>query len=95
MDRLAAFRLMFYAYAVLGLIGAALYRRLPHAEARQQEASTALGPSRKVVYRLAALFSLDSFAGGFVVQSLLALWLFQRFDLSLSAASLFFFGRAC
>src|SRR5207253_3047639 len=37
------------------------------------------------------LFSLDSFAGGFVVQSLLALWLFQRFDLSLSAASLFFF----
>src|SRR6185503_6976321 len=40
---------------------------------------------------LSALFSLDSFAGGFVVQSLLALWLFQRFDLSLSTASVFFF----
>jgi predicted MFS family arabinose efflux permease len=51
----------------------------------------ALGPSRHIVYRLAALFSLDAFAGGFVVQSLLALWLFERFDLSLSAASLFFF----
>ena len=50
-----------------------------------------LGPSRNIVYRLAALFSLDAFAGGFVVQSLLALWLFERFDLSLSAASLFFF----
>jgi MFS family permease len=44
-----------------------------------------------VVYRLAALFSLDSFASGFIVQSLLALWLFQRFDLSLSAAGSFFF----
>ena len=43
------------------------------------------------MYKLAALFSLDAFAGGFVVQSLLALWLFERFDLSLSAASLFFF----
>lgn len=51
----------------------------------------ALGPSRNIVYRLAALFSLDAFAGGFVVQSLLALWLFERFELSLSAASLFFF----
>jgi MFS family permease len=50
-----------------------------------------LGPSRGVVYKLSALFSLDAFAGGFVVQSLLALWLFERFDLSLSAASLFFF----
>ena len=51
----------------------------------------ALGPSRGIVYKLAALFSLDAFAGGFVVQSLLALWLFERFDLSLAAASLFFF----
>ena len=40
---------------------------------------------------MAALFSIDAFAGGFVVQSLLALWLFERFDMSLSAASLFFF----
>ena len=53
--------------------------------------SAPLGPSRGMVYKLSALFSLDSFAGGFVVQSLLALWLFERFDLSLSAASLFFF----
>jgi MFS family permease len=44
-----------------------------------------------MVYKLAALFSLDAFAGGFVVQSLLALWLFEHFGLSLSAASLFFF----
>ena len=53
--------------------------------------AAALGPSRRIVYKLAALFSLDSFAGGFAVQSLLALWLFERFDLSLAGASLFFF----
>jgi MFS family permease len=52
---------------------------------------TALGPSRHIIYRLAALFSLDAFAGGFVVQSLLALWLFERFDMSLAAAGAFFF----
>jgi MFS family permease len=50
-----------------------------------------LGPSRRTVYKLAALFSLDSFAGGFTVQSLLALWLFERFELSLATASAFFF----
>jgi MFS family permease len=89
--RLASFEAMFYFYAALGLVGAALYRRLPHAQAEEKGASTPLGPSRQTVYKLAALFSLDSFAGGLVVQSLLALWLFERFDLSLSAASLFFF----
>ncbi len=90
-ERLNAFKLMFYAYAALGLLSVLLYRRLPHARMDAARPSAPLGPSRGVVYRLAALFSLDAFAGGFVVQSLLALWLFERFELSLSAASLFFF----
>ena len=90
-SKIAAFQAMFYLYAALGLVGGALYQRLPHAQAQQTGSSTPLGPSRWVVYKLAALFSLDSFAGGFIVQSLMALWLFERFDLSLSAASLFFF----
>jgi MFS family permease len=91
LDTLSAFKLMFYAYAALGVLSAALYRLLPHAHVDEVRPSAPLGPSRGVVYKLSALFSLDSFAGGFVVQSLLALWLFERFDLSLSAASLFFF----
>ncbi len=88
---LGAFRLMFYAYAVLGIASAALYRQVPHARAEEQARHAPLGPSRKTVYKLAALFSVDAFAGGFVPQSLLLLWLFQRFDLSLSAAGVFFF----
>lgn len=90
-ERLTAFRLMFYAYAVLGVLSAILYRRLPHAHAQHHAPSAPLGPSRGIVVKLAALFCVDSFAGGFVVQSLLALWLFERFDLSLSAAAVFFF----
>jgi MFS family permease len=87
-----ALQAMLYLYAVLGLIGAACYRFLPRAEPGPDAPKTApLGPSRGIVYRLAALFSIDAFAGGFAVQSLVALWLFERFGLSLSAASVFFF----
>lgn len=89
--KLTAFKLMFYLYALLGVLSAALYRRLPHMRADEKRPGAPLGPSRGVVTKLAALFSLDAFAGGFVVQSLLALWLFERFDLSLAAASVFFF----
>ena len=89
--RIASFQAMFYAYAALGLVGAVIYRQLPHKQAEDRAVSTPLGPSRWTVYKLAALFSLDSFAGGLLVQSLLALWLFERFELSLATASLFFF----
>ena len=90
-SKLSALKLMFYGYAALGMLAALLYRRLPRDHTRSDAPRAALGPSRNVVYRLAALFSMDAFAGGFVVQSLLALWLFQRFDMSLEAASLYFF----
>ncbi|WP_291687634.1 MFS transporter [Bradyrhizobium sp.] len=92
LPEIGALRLMFYGYAALGLLAAFLYSRLPRDHMRAaSRPGQALGPSRKIVYKLAALFSLDAFAGGFVVQSLLVLWLFQRFDLSLGAASAFFF----
>ncbi|MBV8835308.1 MAG: MFS transporter [Alphaproteobacteria bacterium] len=86
-----AFALMFYAYAALGIVSALLYRRLPHAEMEEKAPPAPLGPSKGIVYRLAALFCIDAFAGGFAVQSLVALWLFERYGLSLSAASVFFF----
>jgi MFS family permease len=91
-DQFAAIKLMFVLYALLGVMGACIYVRIPpRPAATSQRKTAALGPSRHIVYRLAALFSLDAFAGGFVVQSLLALWLFERFEMPLSSASLFFF----
>ena len=91
--RIDALRAMFYLYAALGVAGGLCYRLVPAAAPSAPEVrSFALGPSKRIVLRLAALFSIDAFAGGFAVQSLLALWLFQRFDLSLAAAGTFFFG---
>ena len=48
--------------------------------------------SQKVVFRLSALFALDAFAGGFVVQALLALWLNIRFGLEPAVLGAIFFG---
>jgi MFS family permease len=91
-SQLTALRLMFGLYAALGVAGGAMYACIPpDATPAVEGPAAALGPSRAIVYKLAALFSIDSFAGGFAVQSLLALWLFTRHGLSLSAAGVFFF----
>jgi MFS family permease len=91
-SELFGIKAMFLLYAILGSGGGLLYVHLPRRPPQiRYELAQALGPSRTIVYKLAALFSLDAFAGGFVVQSLLALWLFERFDLSLVAAGVFFF----
>lgn len=83
---------MFLLYAVLGLIILLLYRGLsPAIEPSEKAPHSPLGPSRRIVYTLAALFSLDSFASGFVIQSLLALWLFNRFGLSPALTGTIFF----
>ena len=75
--QIAAIRWMFVLYALLGLLGALIYAGIrARASGPGQTVRAPLGPSRNMVYKLAALFSLDAFAGGFVVQSLLALWLF-------------------
>ena len=87
-----ALRWCFGVYMSAGVIVLLLYRTLDGAEADAQAATAGpLGPSKRVVYRLAALFSLDAFGGGFVVQSLLALWLFRRFHLSVGAAGTLLF----
>ncbi len=83
----------FVLYGAVAIAIAGVYLGLP----RQRGAAALARPgpplehSRRTVLRLAALFSLDSFGGGFVVQSLLVLWLFQRFDLGPALAGAVFF----
>jgi MFS family permease len=89
-SQLGALRAMFALYAALGIAGGIVYRGIAAGGASRPRAGR-LGPSRRIVQRLALLFSLDSFAGGFAVQSLMALWLFERFELPLATAALFFF----
>ena len=88
---LEGLKLMFVLYGAIGLAVWLIYLRLPDAHADAEKPPTPLGPSRGVVWKLAGLFSVDSFAGGFVINALLALWLFERFGMSLTAAGAFFF----
>ena len=87
-----ALDVMFLLYAALGVVTMALSHRLsPSIEPPSDQPRSRLGPSRRAVYQMAALFSLDSFAGGFSMQSIIAFWLFLRFDLATSTAGLIFF----
>jgi predicted MFS family arabinose efflux permease len=92
--RVDALRAMFVVYAAVGAIVWWLYRSPPATQTDDapQAATAPLGPSRGIVVRLAALFSIDAFAGGLVVNSLLSLWLLQRFGLTLPQIGAFFFA---
>jgi MFS family permease len=93
-DRTAAERSGFALYAAVAVAVGVLYWKLSPALERHVGAAKAapLLRSRRIVFRLAVLFSLDSFGGGFTVQSLLALWLFRRFALSVETAGAIFFA---
>ncbi len=83
-----AYRYVIVGYALVGLLLALLFSRV----SGRVEVATATVPdagirdrlglhqSRGVVLRLSALFALDAFAGGFAIQSFIAFWFHQRFD---------------
>jgi MFS family permease len=86
-------RWVFVVYAATAVVAALFYRRLTSAvEAPAGTSPAGLTRSRAIVLRLAALFSLDSMGGGLVVQSLLVLWLYKRFGLSVTTAGRIFFA---
>jgi MFS family permease len=92
-DRRTILNGMFVLYGALGLSAFIIYRGLsPKVEAAAEAPPAPLGPSRRPVYGLAALFALDAFGGGFVVNALLALWLFNRFGLDVATTGTIFFA---
>jgi MFS family permease len=85
-------RILFGLYSVIGLLTFFLYRHLsPQVEAGTDSPPAPLGPSRGIVYRLAALFSVDAFGGGLVINALLSLWLSERFGISVATIGAIFF----
>ena len=94
-DVLSAQRGAFLLYAALGACCALVYSRLSRGvEVGSGPQARALAKSKRIVLKLAAYFSLDSFGGGFVVQSLLVLWLYRRFQLSPEVTGAIFFGAS-
>ena len=90
---LGAIRLLFVLYSVLGVATLWLTVKLtPAAELVKSERPTGLGPSRRKVYTLSALFAADAFAGALVVQSIIALYLLRKFELDPATTGAVFFG---
>jgi MFS family permease len=89
-----SYRTIMVGYAGLGgLLWLLCWRLSPAVEVGGTVArSTGLHRSRSVVYRLAGLFSLDAFAGGLIVQTLIAYWFTVRFGLQPAAIGAVFFG---
>ena len=88
-----AFRAGFVLYTILALVIAIIYTRLEHGSVPAAvNGNVPLRKSRGIVARLSVLFALDAFGGGFVIDSLVILWLFLRFDLSLQVVGAVFFG---
>jgi MFS family permease len=74
------------------VVQAAAYLLLPPAPAAKPAGAAGPGPSTRLIHRLAALFALDSFAGGFVLQSLVAYYLHERYALGLEGLGQIFLG---
>ena len=95
---LDSYRAIVVGYGLVGIVLALLFARLSSAievpAAPPSSVATRLGlhKSRGIVLRLAALFSLDAFAGGFVMQSLIAYWFHLRFGADPAALGAIFFG---
>ena len=86
----ASYRAIVFLYAFLGIVLACLFTRISSlvevknpsengAEASRFGRFMGLGRSRNIVLKLSGLFALDSFAGGFVIQSFAAYWFYLRF----------------
>jgi MFS family permease len=94
-QQLGSYRVVVMVYAALGLLLAVLFARVsPAVEVRSPAVTSSwgIGRSRHVVLELSALFALDSFAGGFVVQSFAAYWFYLRFAVNPAALGAIFFG---
>jgi MFS family permease len=102
---LLSYRLIILGYGAVGLLMIALFANLSpavevatgwtHPMPAGNPASQnwlGLGRSQRVVLRLAALFSLDAFAGGFVIQSLIVLWFSQKFGVAPATLGAIFFA---
>jgi MFS family permease len=100
---LGSYRMIVIGYAIIGLILGVLFTRLsPAVEIRIDRYSShsvsefktrfGLHRSRGVVFKLSALFSMDAFAGGFVLQSILAYWFYIRFNVQPAILGSIFFG---
>jgi MFS family permease len=98
LDAAAAYRFVFFGYAGLNLLTGLFYLLLssrvevPGPAARASAATPLTPETKRIVTRLAALFSLDSFGGGFLSDALISYWFFRRFGVPVQSLGILFFS---
>ena len=97
LSAISGYRLLVWSYVALAILLAGLFAFLsPKIEAPKQSGSPArrlrLQKSRRMVAKLAGLFAVDAFAGGFIVQSIVAYWFYLRYRIDLNSLGGIFFG---
>jgi MFS family permease len=94
----ASYRVVLIGYALLGVVLVVIFMQvssaieLPQAAIQNPKSKIGLHRSRDVVMQLSAFFALDAFAGGFVVQSILAYWFHIKFGVEPGVLGAIFFG---
>ncbi|HJT10817.1 MAG TPA: MFS transporter [Candidatus Nitrosotalea sp.] len=96
LDKIFSIKLLFVAYAACALVALVIYLALsPKIEAASRNTQTIphqnLSPkSRSIITKMSSLFAVDSFAGGFVIQSIVSFWFYTKFGADLSTLSYIF-----
>ena len=96
LDQIYAIKLLFLFYSFLGILVIGIYLKLSSSIEIEKvqnfkPVSKTLNPkSKKIVAKLSGLFAIDSFAGGFAIQSIVSFWFFTKFDIDLSTISYIF-----
>lgn len=95
LDRAPSCSNIFFGYAVLNLLSGILYlflsQQIEVARTRQQALQSVSPQAKRIVFKLAALFSMDSLGGGFLTDALVAYWFFRRFGVPEHSLGLLFF----
>ncbi|MFL6478798.1 MAG: MFS transporter [Nitrososphaera sp.] len=96
LSQVDAIKPLFLIYSIFGVILVGVYFsmsnkiELSRIDAAKPLSRTLSPKSKKIVGKLSGLFALDSFAGGFVIQSIVSLWFFSKFGIELTALSYIF-----
>ncbi|MGB9002729.1 MAG: MFS transporter, partial [Nitrosotalea sp.] len=96
LDQISAIKVLFLAYAACALSALAIYLALsPQIEIKSENKKTnsfrnITPQSSSVIKKMSSLFAVDSFAGGFVIQSIVSFWFYTKFGADLSTLSYVF-----